>query len=529
MKAIIVGLALFTAAPLLAGPRRADTVFFEDLTTDEVRDAIKGGAKNVILGVGGTEDAGDQLVAGTPTDLTTYAADSIARAVGNTLVAPVIAYAPGGLVAVPGGKGYEELLEAAATSLKGSGFKNILLLGDGAASQEVLKAAADRFDAAWKGEGVRVFYIGDYFTKAEGDQDRYAQEKLRFKATDARQRSSIVTTSELLAINAQRIRLDKLTGPDGALPTPQAGFALLKIKIDDGTSQIRRLLGDAASPAARPAEAAGLRVLPTPDPRSSGGPSLFLEDLTPAEIRDAVGHGSTVAIIPTGGTEKNGFHMATGKHNFHARAGAELMAKKLGNALVAPVLQYVPEAAATEATPAVLSCARECFEHVVASIARSLKDLGFKEILLVGDNGGNQGGLTNAATVLNKEWEGAGVRAYALTDFYDKGHEYQDAYFLALFDWDGTIVGSHAGIKDTSQMLYVKPQDVRTDRIADSFNNKRESGISGDPTKAMAEFGRIAVEFKANGAIAQYRALKAQAQAPAQAGAGGRTGRRGNR
>ena len=100
-------------------------------------------------------------------------------------------------------------------------------------------------------------------------------------------------------------------------------------------------------------------------------PSLFLEDLTPTEIRDAIAAGSTVAIIPTGGTEKNGFHMAMGKHNFHVRAGAELMAKKLGNALVAPVLQYVPEGQATEATPGVLSCARECFEHVVDAIARS--------------------------------------------------------------------------------------------------------------------------------------------------------------
>ena len=57
--------------------------------------------------------------------------------------------------------------------------------------------------------------------------------------------------------------------------------------------------------------------------------------------------GSTIAIVPTGGTEKNGFHMAMGKHNFHVRAGADAMAKRLGNALVAPVLQYVPEGQAT--------------------------------------------------------------------------------------------------------------------------------------------------------------------------------------
>ena len=119
-----------------------------------------------------------------------------------------------------------------------------------------------------------------------------------------------------------------------------------------------------------------------------------------------------------------------------------------------------------------------------------------------------------------------GRAAFALTDFYDKGHEYQDAWFLGQFGWDAAVVGSHAGIKDTSQMLYVKPENVRIDRIADSFNNKEESSISGDPTKATAEFGRVAIEFKANGAIAQYRALKAK---PPGTAAGDRPARRADR
>jgi creatinine amidohydrolase len=141
------------------------------------------------------------------------------------------------------------------------------------------------------------------------------------------------------------------------------------------------------------------------------------------------------------------------------------------------------------------------------------------------DNGGNQTPLRNVADRLNREWGESGTTAFALTDFYEKGHEYQDAWFLGQFGWNADVVGSHAGIKDTSQMLYVKPESVRMDRIADSFNNKEESSISGDPTKATAEFGRVAIEFKANGALAQYRALKA----PAQGGRGGRTPvRRGN-
>ena len=236
--------------------------------------------------------------------------------------------------------------------------------------------------------------------------------------------------------------------------------------------------------------------------------SVFLEDLTWIEARDAIAGGNTVAIIPTGGTEKNGFHMTMGKHNFHIQKGAELIAKKLGNALVAPVLQYVPESQATENTPGVLSCQGPCFEHVVEAASRSLRAGGFKDILLIGDNGGNQTGLRNVADKLNKEWEKSDVKVYALTDLYDKGHEYLEAWLFAQYGWDSSIVGSHAGIQDTSQMLYVKPEDVRKNRIADSFNNKQESSVSGDPTKATEEFGRVALEFKSNAAIAQYRALK---------------------
>jgi creatinine amidohydrolase len=247
---------------------------------------------------------------------------------------------------------------------------------------------------------------------------------------------------------------------------------------------------------------------PPAAPAASLVASVFLEDLTWTEVRDAIAGGNTVAIIPTGGTEKNGFHMTMGKHNFHIRKGAELMAEKLGNALIAPVLQYVPESQATENTPGVLSCPGVCFEHIVEGAARSLKAGGFKDILLVGDNGGNQTGLRNVAEKLNKEWDKSDVRVYALTDLYDKGHEYLEAWLFAQYGWDSSIVGSHAGIQDTSQMLYVKPEDVRKNRISDSFTNKQESSVSGDPTKATEEFGRVALEFKSNAAIAQYHALK---------------------
>ena len=526
MKTLLLGAALLLTAPALASAQRPDTRFFEDLTFDELRDAIRAGARNVIIPTGGTEDGGDRIVTGRPTDVATYAAERIARRLGNTFVAPVIPYSPGGVIPLRA-EVFAELLEAAATSVKGSGFKNIFLLGEAAGSQPVLKAVAEKLDATWKADGVRVAYVADYYVAQR-----------RAGPLGAGGSSSV---SELLAINSQRVRIEKLTGDAGA-GSAQQGLAHLNAKVDAAVAQVRSALAEPGKPgplrpgASGPAVAAastfakapadesaaassvtGPRVLPTPDPRATSSSGLFIEDLTSAEIRESIAAGRTVVIVPTGGTEKNGFHMALGKHNFHVRAGAELMARRLGNALVAPVLQYVPEGQATEASPGVLSCARDCFEHVVESIARSVRQLGFADVLLIGDNGGNQTPLRTVAERLNREWEGSGARAFALTDFYDKGHEYQDVWFLSQFGWDEAVVGSHAGIKDTSQLLFVKPQSVRTGRIADSFANRGESSISGDPTKATAEFGRIGIEFKANGAMAQYRRLKALLNAGAEA------------
>ena len=93
----------FTSAPVAIRAQKADTVFIEDLTFDEIRDLIKGGAKNVIVATGGTEDNGPHMVLGKHNYVVSYTADKIARALGNTLVAPVIAYVPEGAWEPPAG------------------------------------------------------------------------------------------------------------------------------------------------------------------------------------------------------------------------------------------------------------------------------------------------------------------------------------------------------------------------------------------------------------------------------------------
>jgi len=235
--------------------------------------------------------------------------------------------------------------------------------------------------------------------------------------------------------------------------------------------------------------------------------TVFIDELTWEETRDALKAGKTTAIVPTGGTEKNGYHMVLGKHNFVVTHAANIMARRLGNTLVAPVIQYVPEGDPDRQNPGAISLPSPAYDMLLDAAARSLKAHGFNEILFIGDSGGNQAGMTAVANALNEEWKAAGMKVYALTDYYAVGRDHYRAWMLAAFGYDDTMVGSHAGISDTSQMLHVHPAGIRKDRIM-PWGGPQDSGVTGDPTRSSAEIGRMGIEFKVNAGLAQYRLIK---------------------
>jgi creatinine amidohydrolase/Fe(II)-dependent formamide hydrolase-like protein len=546
-------------APQSAGP--PPTVFFEDLTYNEIRDAIRGGYRNIIVPIGGTEDNGPQMVTGKHNYIVTFAAERIALALGNTLVGPVVPYVPEGnwdppsghmarpgTMSLPEDQGYTQLLEAIATSFRGAGFRNVIFIGDSGGNQNGQNAVATKLNTAWSADGVRVVTIPDYYAKSSDDAQAWIVQNLKIPEDQIGGHANIIDTSQLMFVNPNMVRFDRLENGsptngisgDSRPSTPQIGQIFMQYKISNAVNQIRQVLGitpqnpnlaTALPPAPSTMQMAGpaapWQARQAPADRPAKVHSLFIEELTFMEVRDAIAAGYTNAIVVTGGVEKNAFHMVTGKHGFHGRAGAVRMAEQLGNALIAPVIQFAPEGAATENNPAPISCRDTCFDNIVSAAARSLKASGFKHILLIGDNGGNQGGLRATAEKLNAEWGNTDVKVFALTDFYDMGHTYLEAHLLAMYGWDAQTVGSHAGIQDTSQMMWVRPQSVRWNRLADSEAQRQESGTSGDPTKATPEFGRLGIEFKANAAVAQYRELSAPPRG--QGGGRGRGGGAGGR
>ncbi len=248
--------------------------------------------------------------------------------------------------------------------------------------------------------------------------------------------------------------------------------------------------------------------------------TVFIDELTWEENRDAMKAGKTVFIVPIGGTEKNGYHMVLGKHNYTVTHAANVMARKLKNALVVPTLQYVPEGDPDRQNSGAISLPSPAYDGVLDAIARSLKAHGATDILFIGDSGGNQNGMTAVATKLNEEWKGGGTRVYALTSYYEEGRVHYRAWMEAAFGYGDDIIGSHAGISDTSQMLHVRPAGIRKNMLM-AWGGPKDSGVSGDPMKATAEIGRMGIEFKVNAAINQYKLLK---NPPQPRGRGGNPG-----
>jgi len=98
------------------------------------------------------------------------------------------------------------------------------------------------------------------------------------------------------------------------------------------------------------------------------------------------------------------------------------------------------------------------------------------------------------------------TRVFALNDFYDKGQEYARVWLQAAYGYDLATIGSHAGITDTSAVMYVFPGGIRNDLRAPG-GGAPGAGVTGDPTKATVEIGRMVVEFKVLAGLAQFQAL----------------------
>jgi creatinine amidohydrolase/Fe(II)-dependent formamide hydrolase-like protein len=251
----------------------------------------------------------------------------------------------------------------------------------------------------------------------------------------------------------------------------------------------------------------------------AGISSVWLEELTWMEIRDALRAGTTTAIIATGGIEQNGPYLALGKHNYILDGACEGIARKLGNALCAPIVKLVPEGAIDPPGghmryPGTLSVREETFQALLTDVAMSLAAHGFRDIVLIGDSGGNQRGMEAVANALNARWTTA--RAHFIPQYYQS---YTDA-FAHIRDTFGVTEPTSDGIHDdiviTTQVMTRSLDAVRhTQRL--EAGNASINGVSIADVHEARMIGSAILRFRVNETV---RAIEA-AIASSRTGAGG--------
>ena len=243
---------------------------------------------------------------------------------------------------------------------------------------------------------------------------------------------------------------------------------------------------------------------------------MWIEELTYLEVRDAMKAGKTTALVMAGSTEQNGPYMSGGKHQYAIKLVGEAVARKLGNALVAPIIPIEvgnPENKYLEWGSIYFTA--ETFQAVVRDIATSLKSQGFRNIVLLGDSGGNTAGLRAVAQELSAKW-GDSARIVHVPEYYNWTSQggVRDFVINTLGIPEKQSEGVHDEYGLSAVMMAFDPNLVRFD---DRVKAKKATinSISLEPKAKTIENGRKIVEFRASVAVEAIKKALAGGGTPA--------------
>ena len=264
----------------------------------------------------------------------------------------------------------------------------------------------------------------------------------------------------------------------------------------------------------------GGRVGPaTPNPIDAAS-SLWAEELTFMEVRDLVKAGTKTIIIGTGGVEQNGPYVAGGKHNFVLATMMPYIARAVGNALIAPIVKFVPEGRIEPTTgghmqyAGTISLEPATFELLLIDIARSYRAHGFTDIVLIGDSGGNQRGMKNVADTLNarraRDTINSTARVHFLPEYYSEDQwswDYLKSLGIVQVDSlapegqardrrTDTRNGMHDDIYYEAQIAVQDPRHIRAEQRAKA-GKLTLHGVDLAPIAKTVELGKKLAEYRA--------------------------------
>ena len=233
---------------------------------------------------------------------------------------------------------------------------------------------------------------------------------------------------------------------------------------------------------------------PIPSPNT-----IWLEEMTWMDVRDAMKAGKTTIIITTGGIEPNGPWIPLGKHNYVLHQNCEAIARKMGNALCAPILKFVPEGNSEPpsghmTSPGTITMREGTFRAILTDLVTSFKAHGFKQVFLIGDSGGNQNGQRYVADSLNTLWGGAPLVAH-IQEYYDYAGVAEHMKSKGLIT-EGTSDGLH---DDAVIALNIYADDPKGIRLDERIKAGKASinGVSLADKKKNAALAKEIIEFRA--------------------------------
>lgn len=234
--------------------------------------------------------------------------------------------------------------------------------------------------------------------------------------------------------------------------------------------------------------------------------SVWMEELTWMEIRDAIKAGKNTGIILTGGVESNGPHLATGKHNFVLKVMGEAIARRLGNALVAPIVTLEPGRPDSDRVPpGSVFLSTPTYKAVLTDMATSMKSMGFSTVIMMGDSGGNQTPMKEVTAELSEKYKGSNTRFIFIPEYYDyaSAQKFLQSNGVPEQIEIGASQGSdkiHEEYSIDALMSLYDPKTIRMEQRTKA-NRATINGVSLLPMSKTLEMAKKIVDVRATLAI----------------------------
>jgi creatinine amidohydrolase/Fe(II)-dependent formamide hydrolase-like protein len=231
--------------------------------------------------------------------------------------------------------------------------------------------------------------------------------------------------------------------------------------------------------------------------------SVWIEQLTMLEVRDQIKGGKTSALVLTGGIEENGPYLTTGKHNNVLKATGESIARRLGNALVAPIVTLEPgNPARPNLSPGTIVLSQATYKAMLTDIATSLRSQGFRDIFILADSGGNQRPIDEVVKALNESWKAEGAVAYFIPEYYN---------YADVEKFEEEVLGIHEKLEGYHDDYYISSIIATVDTNGIRMPERRKAGkfaINGvplDPIEKTIANGKRIVEFRTDATVAAIK------------------------